>query len=53
MSNRFVLEKDRENRVWKLEDKEYHPYVTYNTVVDGANKEYDGKCSTFIFCQLL
>ena len=42
ISNRFLLEKNKDHKVWRLEDKEYHPYVTYNTVVDGIDKQFDG-----------
>ena len=37
-----MLEEDREHPAWRLEDKQYHPYVTYNTVADGIDKQYDG-----------
>ncbi|XP_063682181.1 uncharacterized protein LOC134817028 [Bolinopsis microptera] len=48
LSNRAVLEEDREHPAWRLEDKQYHPYVTYNTVADGIDKQYDDSPKTFI-----
>lgn len=47
-SNRIVLEKNKEHRVWKLEDKDYHPYVTYNTVVDSIDKQFDDSPKMFL-----
>lgn len=48
ISNRFLLEKNKEHKLWKLEDKEYHPYVTYNTVADGIDKQYDDSPKAFL-----
>ena len=41
-ANRFLLEKNKDHKLWKLENKQYHPYVTYNTVINNLDKQYDG-----------